>query len=164
MNIISTSLTFASVQQIESGGRPSFGVAWRHVQAHAGSLAMASLLVGSLAGLGIFAAILPGLYFMAIYLFVPYLILVEPKAPLSVYFRKSKRLAKENFGKCLAFAMLGFLLSVADLVTADFGLSQSIGTSFGLGIRALIQMSTGLIMDLWVCSFFINLKRRSVEK
>lgn len=131
-----------------------------------GQLVLASLTLGLVFILGFAALILPAFYFMAIYLFVPQVILSEqPGMSLSLGLFRSTKIAKAAFKTCVLTA-----IGALGIAFLTFMISESLGRwaggvtenpflrhSISIGIDAFLSMSTGAIIDVWVCHLFLEL-------
>lgn len=168
---LSSALTFYLVRDIRLGKKPSLQEAINGVKAKLGQLILCSFVLGFIYILGFCAFVIPVVYFMAIYLFVPYFILIEDKAPFSVYLFRSTQLAKKNLTLSIS-TVVGIL--VIGLLT--FGLSRFLTDQMNrvilseqaqLVISFLIDFAltliTGAWIDSWVAHYFLNLKEASHE-
>ena len=75
------------------------------------SLALAQLIVGGAVTLGIFL-ILPGLYFLATYLFVPMCVMEGPKRSVFSYLAESQQIARSHLWALLSAVVFALLLGL----------------------------------------------------
>lgn len=169
INMLSTALTFVSVQQIDERGTFSLKEAWKRVRNRSGLLIATSLVIGFLVSVGLLAMVIPGIYLTAIYLFVPYLILSEAPVAFSAYLNQSTKLSKQNLKESLGFATLGFGFSILQLILENLDFPASLFTSsngtlmtvLSIGFRMILAIAAGAFLDLWVSAFYLSLKRRA---
>ena len=163
---LSSAMTFAALNRLVNGNRPSFNAVWGDVYPKLGKLVLASLLVGLVFVLGFCAMVVPAFYFMALYLFVPQLIMSEPNCKLSVYLFRSTRLAKTNLVTCIstvtatiAIGILTYLLSqTLGTWAGGFSEDNAARTMIVCGIDIFLSMFTGIFVDLWIAHLFLKLK------
>jgi hypothetical protein len=166
---LASSLTFASVLDLSKNVPLSIGSSLRSVGEKWKTLIPTSVLLGIIILLGFLALILPGLYFMAAFLFVPQLIVTEPKLPWSVYFFKSKKLAKKAFLKTFFAVTIFFIANVAGYFIGELGegavasLTGNTGVQVGLSVCLGIVLSvfTGAFVNLWISYFFLTLTEKN---
>jgi hypothetical protein len=170
MSDISLSATFFSFSVSKEGVPLSIMGVVAALKERLRRLIPASVIVGIVCSLGIIAMYVPGFILMALYLFVPLLIMNEADSPVSVYLNRSTRLAKLAPIRTLVLVMIIMLLSFA----LDYGIERLIervhGPSSGSGLalvlvtsKMLIAMVWGALTSLIVCSFFMELKGKINE-
>jgi hypothetical protein len=164
---LSSGLTFSSTRRWHREHRLSARDAWTTVAGKLWPLIAAYLLAGIVVALGFLSFILPGFYYMALYLFVPLVVVDEPRLPWSVYLLRSKKIAKRSMRRTLVLAMsllfVGLALSVLDGVVKD-GVEHMISN---YALRAVVFLSatlcislvTGAIINVGISEFFLNLKK-----
>ncbi len=167
---LSSALTFFVVRDIRAGKKPSIPSAFEAVRPHLKSLVLCSLVLGLIYVLGFCAFVIPVVYFMAIYLFVPFVIVTEPKAPFSVYLFRSTQFAKKNLLLSiltvigiLVVGLLTFALSkwLTDNLNRHLS-SENLQVGLSFIIDFLLTLVTGSWIDSWVSNYFLNLKEDSV--
>jgi hypothetical protein len=156
LSALSVSLTFAAILRLESGegARPTLRGVCQDLSPRLGRLLGASLLNGIVVLCGLLL-LLPGIYFMAIYLFVPQLVMTLPAYPATTYLSLSKKLVRDHFWSTLGVVLILFV--------ADFGLyvigetlgTWLAGTADEAGIRDAILVATKILLSL-VTSTAIN--------
>lgn len=163
---LATSATFSFILQKRQGRVPTLWTVWNAIAAKLPLLIPAALLVGLVCGLGIIALILPGLYFMTLYLFVPHLIVYEERSPLMTHLYKSTHLAKAQLKKTFSVVLVISFLSLF----VFFG-GETIGTWLGgvstngliqntllVSIKALFAMLAGVFIDIFTSEYFLKLR------
>lgn len=163
---ISNSLTYVSVRQVGEGTLPTFGESWKKVSEVLGMLILSSLVLGLVFVLGIMVFILPALFLMALYLFVPHLILTEKGLPLSVYLFRSTRISKKSYWQCFFTVVGAVLLGLATYLLAETlgtwagGLSQNETTRIFISvlINVFFSVLSAMVVDTWIALLFLKLK------
>ncbi|MCB0403475.1 MAG: hypothetical protein KDD51_01720 [Bdellovibrionales bacterium] len=135
------------------------------------SLFAASLATGLIILLGFAAILLPGIFFAAIYLFVPYLIMEESGLPLSVYMHRSKKLAQRHLLKTC-----GLVVGIIAIMTWSYFLGAALGkllfpSTLGvmvhrggiLLIHLVLAIVLGAVIDVFVCHYYFDLRRKANE-
>ncbi|MBI4403269.1 MAG: hypothetical protein HY537_03870 [Deltaproteobacteria bacterium] len=163
VSAFSAGLTLSSVLQQEQGGVPLFSISYGNVSERMGVLALSSLLVGLVIGLGLYAFILVGLFFMGLYLFVPQIIIYEKEQRAMAVLAKSAKLAKKRLG--LVLSVVAFLVLVT--LTAEL-LGETLGTWLAgvsnipalrlviLSVfKAGLAIVIGAYLDLWLSFYFL---------
>ncbi len=163
---LSTALTFYLVRDYRMGKVPSLASAIQGVKEKFWQLVLCSFVLGLIYILGFCAFVIPVVYFMAIYLFVPYFILIDEKAPFSAYLFRSTQLAKKNLTLSI-MTVVGILLvglltfAVSRFVTDKMNsavASEQIQLVVSFMIDFALTLVTGSWIDTWVASYFLNLK------
>jgi hypothetical protein len=165
-SFFSSAMTFISVRLRLAEHMPSRTLLGEGIAGFAKPLVLASLVVGTLIGLGLAAIILPGLVFMALCLFVPHLIISDPPASIPVYLYRSRKLAMMRPWMTICIVSVFFIMS-----TGLFLLGESTGTAFGIitgsfylrqavlvGVRMFFTMAGGMLMDVFVSVYFLRLR------
>lgn len=101
-SFVSLSATFLAVTHPRSSLRNLI----TQIGHHFSVLAATSILTGALVFMGFIAFILPGFYLMALYIYVPILVLSPPRQPWSSYLQESKVLAKRHLRSTLTIVLL----------------------------------------------------------
>ena len=158
-SFLSSALTFASLRQARAGGNPSLGNSINLVISKSKILFPTSLLTGVILLLGMVALLLPFLYFMALYLFVPFLVMTEGPLPWSVYLHKSKVLAKRRFWSCLALVLL--MLAVSFGSDAACNELREWIPSYGLvALKLMVSLVTSAVLGVWTGLFFLEMQEQ----
>lgn len=124
------------------------------------TLSLASLLIAVFFGLGLYAYVLPGILFIALYFFVPILVVSEPEQPIVRYFYQSKQLVTGSyklFFLTFAIALLTFLIEIPISYLVEL-LSERLGYSILLDV-GISMLVTGLV-DVFICYYFLSLKSK----
>ena len=125
----------------------------------------ASFVVSVLVLLGL-PLVVVGIYFSAIYLFVPHEVIDEPGRPISLYLNRSKKLAK--------LALMTTLVVATLLLVIDFGLfigAEQITETWIAGLsprwkqlvallsfKALLSLGVGAIVNVGLSHLYLSLK------
>ncbi len=157
-SIVSFFSTFLIFNAISSPGKKT-GKLFSDLGARWKQLVPASLLTGVILVMGLFLMVVPFFYFMAIFLFVPHFIWIEPPQPISNYLALSKRFAKMHLKWCLLFVVLMFifgfgvdaLISEGAEMLALEGMDQVL-----FALKTLISLTTGALMSIFIGQFFLN--------
>ena len=96
MSSFTAALTLLVVLDLEQKKKPSLKRCLSEVGRRASALATSGLLVGLVCILGLCALVLPAIYFMALYLFVPLVIMTEHDQEIPVYLYRSTQIAKKS--------------------------------------------------------------------
>ena len=161
IGVIPSVITFAMVWK-ESR---TLGAVLRFFHGKWGLILLSALVSGILFALGVMAYIIPGILLMTLYLFVPYLILTEEKAPLTTYFYRSSKLSRKKFKTVLA---------VVGAVLGLFIIFQKVGEALGVhaseqlenpllqkilltSILMLFSMFINAFVNVWLSHFFLRL-------
>jgi len=159
---LSRSLTYVSARQALVG-KPSFSTSMRVVCALWRTLIPVSLLTGILILCGFALFVVPAIYFLTVYLFVPALLITEPSSPWSSYLYKSKRLVGMAFPKTLLVVVM--MMSLSAILEFDVGrdwLHSILPPGFPHSITyctKLIAMAIlGAICSLWISYHFESLR------
>lgn len=159
---LSTSLTFVSVVEVCQGKRPTLATTLRAVLARLVPLLASAFLAAALVIVGLPLFFIPALYFLTIYLFVPYYVMAEPTGSPSIYLALSKRLAKANLGK--TFGVTFILLAVGlGLYYAGDGLDAWAGAdvarkAVATGINVFLSLVSSCMMNVGVSHYFLKLR------
>jgi len=155
LSALSISLTFASVQRMRKRQAPDWKKSVKDVRKHLGQILPASFLVGIVVLCGLLLLI-PGIYFMAIYLFVPQIAMTYPKYPATTYLSISKAKVQPHLWTTCGLVTAIFIV---DFLVYLFG--ETLGTWAGgmtlspLGQNAIL-LSTKITLSL-ITSAAINL-------
>ena len=161
---LSSALTALIARDIDHGNQPTLGRALSQLGSRFGSFLKASLLCGVFIVVGL-PVLLPAIYFMAIYLFVPLIAVFDAPAPAFSILARSKNLAKTNLKVVLTFTLaslatglLFFLIQgeVEKLLLTKLDLpliSGAIADSF-------FAMTLGVIVNLGAYALYVALLTR----
>ncbi|MCX6101800.1 MAG: hypothetical protein NT000_00870, partial [Proteobacteria bacterium] len=103
-----TAATFVLIEQKPSQGLAFLPIVFKEVFTRLIPLVLSSLTVSIFFGLGFAALIIPGIYFLAIYFFVPFLVMIQSRQPVANYLFQSKQLITRN--RKTLFTMIGIVL------------------------------------------------------
>ena len=166
LSFLSSALTLAAVFHLHTTGRCSWNNLWAMIRPKIRPLLIASIALGSLAGLGLVAYIIPGLLLMTLFLFVPHVITLDPPTSLWAYVTRSKRLVSRHpfvsfFIVVFSFGLSALLFLLGEHFGTYYGVAGS--TDFGrlsilIATRSLFSMFGALIIDVWVAAFFLYLR------
>jgi hypothetical protein len=159
-------LTFSVVLQIRNRAKPSISRAIESILPKFWQIVAASLMIGGVTALGVVACILPGVYLMALYLFVPQSLLDDEKLPLMTHFFRSTQLAKKAFKKTLFIVSIIFISSLAayfageyvSVVLEHLQLAGLVLIALTGLIKVGISILMGVFIDLFVSAFYLSLK------
>jgi len=163
-----SALTFASVFRQAQKQPLTLRYNLKIAREKMGILVPVSLLLGLVTLLGFVALIIPGIYFMAIFLFVPPLIISEPPLPWSVYLSKSKKIAKTAIWQTLAIVTVFFLINFAVFAQSSFVESElnhwfgasMISSILALAATAVLSIIIGAFVNVWIAFYFLSLKEK----
>jgi hypothetical protein len=163
---ISSALTFASIRQMHGGQRPNFRVSLTEVIKKLNLVIPASILVGVVCTLGIISLVLPGAYLMAIYLFVPQIIMDEDGVPLMACLNRSTKLARPALKTCftVVIGILGTLVisymvgeNISTLIS-NLQMDPNVKILLAGLVKMLFSLLLGMIIDVFVSEFYYSLK------
>ncbi len=144
LTVISTAATFAFFR---SQGQASFTSCFKQVALRIQPLMLTGLITGVAVALGLLI-ILPAIYFVAIYLFVPCVVLARPQMNVFEALAHSTRLTRKAIWSVLAFAVVvivwGLLMGQVESALEAQGLGQEVSYL----IKAVIALS----LSAWVNS------------
>jgi len=109
---LSTALTAIAAAEIVADRPATWNGVWAKLNGKVWLLAKASLLSGLFILLGM-PVLLPAIYFMAVYLLVPLVVVLETPAPALALMVRSKNLVKPHFYKVLGFTLFFLAVGVA---------------------------------------------------
>jgi hypothetical protein len=123
------------------------------------TLTLASLMVAIFFSLGLAAFVLPGLYFMALYFFVPILVISNPKQPVAQYLYSSKKLvtrSRKTFFATFAIVLATFLMELpisffVNRLSELFGYAPLFDIAFSVCLGGWV--------DVFICFYFLTLKQ-----
>ena len=159
-------LTYVSVRDSRYGEAPTLARSWNEVSRKIFPLLNAYILAGIVIALGFLSLILPGIYYLALYLFVPLVVIDEPRLPLSVYLLRSKKLAKASLKRTLALTLLllffGLFLAVLEGVlneiTGQLFASIFLRNVTFLTANLFLSLVAGATMSVGVSHYYLTLK------
>lgn len=167
IGIVPSALTFLLTWKKEK----SFKNAWNYLNGRWALLLGSAVVSGVLFAVGVMAYVIPGILLMVFYLFVPNLILTEPKAPLSSYFYRSSAIAKKNFATVL-FAVVGALvffvlfqrlgIVIGTQIMDDMN-SEPLGKILLITVIMTCSMVVNALVNIWLSYFYLELKGRMSE-
>jgi hypothetical protein len=165
LSALSIALTFAIVRRLRRGDGIGLGVVLSDLKPRLMRLLAASFLNGMVVLCGLLL-VLPGIYFMTIYLFVPQLVMTLPVYPASTYLHLSKNLVRTHFWSTLSVVLLLFL--------SDLGLyvvGETLGTWIGgwaendaardgllIGTKMVLSLLTSAGINVGISYFFLELQ------
>ena len=124
------------------------------------ALFLTSLLTAIFFALGLYAYLLPGIVFIALYFFVPILVVSEPEQPVSRYFYQSKQLVTKSytlFFLTLSITLFTFFVEIPISYLVEF-LSERLGYAIIFDV-SISMFVTGFI-DIFICYYFLSLKSK----
>ncbi|MFM8316064.1 MAG: hypothetical protein ACKOA8_17435 [Deltaproteobacteria bacterium] len=119
-----------------------------------------SLCVAVFFGLGLAAFILPGLYFISLYFFVPFLVVQEPIQPIANYLFASKSMvtqSRKTFWTTAGLALTTLFMELPLSFLVDY-LSNLIGQPAFCDM--LISMMFASFLDIMVSVYFLSLSSK----
>lgn len=119
-----------------------------------------------LAGIIALACALPGLYYTAIYFYVPAEVLEDPKAPVLACFTRSKRLALKHLTNTAGIVVLLFLFGLFQYACLS-GLGSFVASGFSkttaewvsLGFQTIGALILGALVDVWIAYYYIDKRK-----
>jgi len=157
VSFLSTAATFVSLESAKTGRPVTLNGSAVIVMERLGKLLPVALLTGLILLLGMVALVLPFLYFMALYLFVPFVVMTEGEHPWSVYLHKSKVIAKRHFWSCLFLVILMLIVSFGTDAASN-ELVNLIPTPALVALKLLASLFTSAILGIWNGLFFLEIK------
>lgn len=166
---IASALTCSAVIQLKEGKKPTLAQAFRRFSGRGLTLILAALAVGLAVALGIAAMFLPAIYFMAIYIFVPYIIADGEASTVGAALARSKRLVGKDVWKwcCLVAGLLAFGIATyfgGDLLVKSFNQindSPSMHLLSYVIFKLGISLCLGAAIDLALANAYLKLKGRT---
>lgn len=155
-----TAFTFWVVQLPSPHQLNDLKIIWAKLSPHYKPLALSSLVIAFFFGLGLAAFILPGLYFISLYFFVPLFVVTEPGQPIAKYLYQSKKLvthSRKTFFITLAVVVLTFLIEIPVSILVD-ALSRPMGGA--LFFDVILSMFFGSIIDCFIVFYFLSIKSK----
>lgn len=156
-----SALTLGLIEEIPNKSTlPSLSAALNKVLNRFKRLLLSSLVVSLFFGLGLAAFMIPGIYFMALYLFVPLIVLTEPEQPILSYLYHSKILVKQSrkvLLTTLTIVSLSMVIELATTVLVEF-ISKIMGGA--LLIDLFLTMSFGALLDCFIVFYFHSLRAK----
>jgi len=158
---ISAALTTLALAAIRRGAVPSLASLRVQMRGRWKGLLLSALISGVLIVAGL-PVILPGIYFMAVYLFVPAVAVVSPVAPASVYLARSKRLVKSRLWQVLGITigLLAFglgLHAIGESVGAWLAPGGGSGTAAALLARSGVAVLASLGLNMGLAWYFLRI-------
>lgn len=162
LSVYSAAAVFDVVRNLQKGKKPTLGHAVTEVGKQIVPLSLATLLIGVVAALGVAAFIVPGIFVIVVYVFVPHLIMNEPGKPLMVYLNRSWKLAARHK---LYVTFLVLTMAISGLLVYSSGsifptAEGSYYIAFTIG-RALFSTLLGAIIDVWIAVTFLKFQHES---
>ena len=157
VSFLSTALTFVSTESGKSGRPITLRGTILVVMERLGTLLPVALLTGTILLLGMVALVLPFLYFMTLYLFVPFIVMTEARLKWSVYLHKSKVVAKRHFWSCLFLVVLMLVVSFGTDAASN-ELVNRVPAAGLVGIKLLASLFTSAILGIWNGLFFLEIR------
>lgn len=162
---LSTVTTFAALRHWNAGR--DLGVSGAYAEAlRAAPRWFPAALVTSLLTLLGMPLIFLGIYFSAIYLFVPQVILMDPPCPLGVYLTRSKKVAKADFTRVLLLAVLLLVLDIGLYLVAqeaggrigDLFASPTAREIVSGTVNCVVTVAPGLLLNPLIGEYFLKLR------
>ncbi len=150
-------LTAHLVISLDLGRDVSFRDSWNSLIARLPALTTSSLLAGVVVLVGI-PLLLPGVYFMACYLFVPACLATDPgDAPASVLLARSKKVARQRMGLILPLTT-GFLVVGLGLFFLEEALvSAGMVDALAVLCKMMVAVPLGACVYVAVSDLFLAL-------
>ncbi len=111
MTVFATAATFDFIRQHHRGVIPSVGSALTALGARLWSMSKTELIAGLAVMMGLLI-VLPGLYFLTVYLFVPCFVMTLPPSSAFTYLAESKQLTRGRFWPLFILSVCIIALSV----------------------------------------------------
>lgn len=162
MTCFGTAATFNFFQQIQSGAEPRKSDAISAVFKKWKPLVLSEAIVAIAVLIGIFL-IVPAIYFLAVYLFVPCVVMSRQRLPVFGYLSESQAIARNSMGGLLALAcvvlVLGLGLSeIQSLVTSALHI-EAVWALFLINI--VLSMALNMTLNTFICHCFVQLAGNS---
>ena len=154
LSAISIAFTFASILRRRRGEKPSIRQSVTEVRGRLRQILPSSFLVAIVVLLGLFLLV-PGIYFMAIYLFVPHFAMIMSPAPATAYLNLSTRLVRQHLWTTLCLVVFIFLLDFAIYLGSETLGTFAGGVSLSPVGRDIILTATKITLSL-ITSAAIN--------
>jgi hypothetical protein len=153
-----TALTFCVLQLPAPRHLTDINQAWQKLAPQFGPLVLSSAIIALFFGLGLAAFVLPGLYFISLYFFVPLFVITEPGQPIAKYFYQSKKLvtqSRKTLLGTLGFVTITFLIEIPISILVD-ALSRPVGGAAFFDV--ILTMLFGVIIDCFIIFYFLSIK------
>lgn len=156
-------MTYLILRSRQVGEPPSLSRAFRLTLKSAGALSQAAILVGLAIVLGFALIVLPGLFLMSLYLFVPYLILDEPGGSIWNYLHRSSTFPQKRYARFLAMSFFSFSISIG---TYLWGLYWTEAFTQRPLLSFVLECGVGILsavfLDVLIAQFyFLNREERA---
>lgn len=150
---IGTAATCIFLRARRRGQPASVSDAYRVVFRRMTPLILTSMVVALVVMIGLIA-ILPGIYFLAVYLFVPCLV-AERERPgtLFVYLAESKRIARSSLIPLLILALVVLVLGI--------GLGEAQERLGSLPAKLLVSLVLSATMNTFLCLTYFHLEEKT---
>jgi len=157
--------TIISLKRRLGGERPSVVSVYRETLTLWRQLIPATALFYALFLLGAQAFILLGIFFGAVFMYVPFLIGYQPGSPVFGYFNWSRRIAAKRIGSTLLFICLVFGTSIYAEISVSWwselfqlaGVPLDHAVRLGVIPRTATVLVLNALMDLWIAVYLVNL-------
>jgi|LakMenEpi03Aug12_release.lakeMendotaPanAssembly.Ray.scaffolds.fasta_scaffold150842_2 hypothetical protein len=157
--IICSALSFLIVRSPETR-KVNLYVLWKELQPHLAKLGLGSLALGLIMIPATLALLIPGLYVLTIYLFIPFLILEDAELKLSSCFYQSKVLAKEHIEICGLTALASFVISILPLLGLSLLDSPLFDSTLGIALETVFGMVLSVLMNTWLSTLFLEVSKK----
>jgi hypothetical protein len=160
---LSSSLTFVALRSLQEKKPIRWPDCFRPVVGKLTPLVVATFLSETVSGMGMLT-FFPGVYFTAMYLFIPQLVISEPELPWSVYLLRSKKLAQRTWGKALLTTLVLILLGASSYLGVETGRRPPLWTAgvlWVLLIKVFVSMLAAALVDIWISHYFLLAKSQS---
>lgn len=149
-------LTYTIIRQPQIS---SFKNIWECVYPRLPVILITSCILGLVMIPATLALILPGIYVLGFYLFVPYIAMDSSNLSVSQLFAQSKLLSRQAPGICFLTALGSFIFGIIGyLVPSSF--SQMAGLfSFGLFFEIGLGVLLSLTLNVWISTLYLEVSQ-----
>lgn len=148
--------------QVEKKQRPSLAASWEMLRGKLKTLVPVSMTTGLVLILGLMTVFVMLFHYMAIYLFVPQLLVTEPRLPWSVYLHRSRKLVKGSYGKAVTVVTAMLFLSLGgDALAGTLAYVFSLGDSPAIELLLLavkygFSLASTALLAIWISYYFLT--------
>lgn len=144
---------------IQSDSSKTFKYHWNRIYSAFPKLFLSSFLLGLVLAPATMALIIPGIYVLSLYLFVPFVVLDNPNQTLSKIFGSSKTFSRLCKKLCFLTASLSFFLGLVSYLGPSL-LSQFMeASSLGPFFEVSFGMFVSLLLNIWTASLFLEINQ-----
>ena len=123
-------------------------------------LILSSWLLGLVMIPATLAFVLPGIWVLSQYLFIPFCIVTAPSQGLSAYFSLSKNITGENRLVCLAAAFLSFFVSLWSYFGMGLLSHWIFNPALLLGIEVVLGMLLSVFLTAWTATLYLEVSKK----